>query len=227
MAFARLQIAEQKLRPRREHTVTQRDSEGVSVAWEFGQHLLGRSRRMTVEAKELQRHRLVAKGGEAGIGSEPIAELFLPDRIAVSLAPLQTFQRFTVPSHPDLYHADEAVADELVDRVVLPLGHFNNFTRERERGLHPRRYVAGEAQAEQHGEALQVCPDAGVEELFRRRQGRDCFRCSEALKLQQRVGAGEPERQFEELAVRPVCQTRDQRQAAVDIVLGFQGGRAR
>jgi hypothetical protein len=159
-------------------TVAQRDSEGVSVAWKFSQYLLGHSPRLIVEAEVLQRPNLVAKGGEAGIGSEPIAELFLPDRIAVSLALLQTFQPFTVPSHIDLCHAEDAVADEPVDRVVLPVGHCHNFVCERERWLQPRRNGAGDAKAEEHGEALQVCPDTGVEKLFRCRQGHDCFRCS-------------------------------------------------
>ena len=134
------------------------------------------SRRLVGEAEEQQRPYLEAKHGEAGIDSEPIAERLLPAGVAILLGPPQTFQRFAVLSHKDLHRAEQAVADEPVGRVVLPVRDFDDLARQGERGLYPPRHQVADAKAKEHGEALHIGPNAGVEKPLRRGQGRDRFR---------------------------------------------------
>jgi len=129
---------------------------------------------------------------------------------------LETFQCFTVLARQGLYRAEEAVADEPVGRVVLPVGDLHNLARQNERRLHLRRVPRGHAKAVEHREALQIGPNAGVNRPLRVGPGRDRFRRIEALKLLQRVAAGDLGRQFKRLPVRPIAQPWDQREAGID-----------
>ena len=79
----------------------------------------------------------------------------------------------------------------------------------------------------EHGEALQIGADAGIEELLRPGQGRDGFRRSVTLQRHERISTGDLQRQFERLAVRAICQARDQRKARIDIAVRLLMGRAR
>jgi hypothetical protein len=79
------------------------------------------------------------------IVSEPIAEQPFPVGIPISLGSLQSVQSFTIPPHGELCHTEDAVADEPVDLVVLPVGDFDKLARQGERGLDPRREELGRA----------------------------------------------------------------------------------
>src|SRR5271154_5494269 len=115
----------------------------MSVGLEFGLHLFANSRRLAEEAKAGKRPYLVAKNSKAGVECEAIAEQTLPDRIAISLGILQTFQGFAEPPHQGLCFAEEAVADKPVRRVLLPGGHFHDLASQGERRPHSPRDVVG------------------------------------------------------------------------------------
>ena len=151
------------------------------MSFEFALHLLADLRRLAEAAEGSQRPNLEAKYGEPGIVAETIAQQPFSAGVAVSLGQLQTFQRFTVLSRLELHRAKQAVADQSVGRVVLPVGDFHDLARQRERGPHLRRDVVGHPKAIKHGEALQIGADAGVEKPLRLDQGRDRFRRSVAL----------------------------------------------
>jgi hypothetical protein len=81
----------------------------------------------------------IAKGDEAGIVSEAIAQLLLSRGIAMDFGMLQVFQRLANSPHEESHRPENAVCDETVSEVVLPIGKIDNFQSQGVRGFqfHP------------------------------------------------------------------------------------------
>ena len=184
-------------------------------------------RRLIAQTKKLKCQYLPTKDQEAEIETEPVAELPVTARIAVLLDLLKNLQGFAVAPHDKQNLRQEAVSDESEHGIVLPVGDFHNLAREGERRLDPRGHVVGHAKLIQHGKALHIGAGARVKKLFGCGQGRDRFRRRRTFELEYRAGPGDVERKFERLTLRPIRQTRDQRQAGIGIVGSLDIDRAR
>ncbi len=119
---------------------------------------------------------LVAKRRQARIPAEPVAQRPLSLGVAVLAARLQARQRLTVLSGIKLQRAEQAVADQVVGRLIQPLGDFDDLTRQIERRHHARPQRIAGAKAVQDGDALQIRATPFIQHLFRLREGFERFR---------------------------------------------------
>ena len=116
------------------------------------------------------------------------------------------------------------MSDHPESRVVLPAGDLQHFACKRKGRLNLRAGMPGGAEAVESGEMLRGSPDAGVRELFRGDQRRHRFRRVESLEWTQCIRAGDQEREFARLSLRPVWQPLGQRKPRRGALVRFRMG---
>lgn len=79
----------------------------------------------------------------------------------------------------------------MVGGVMLPFRDFDHFASKVEAEFWPPYRQIREAKAKKHGEAMQVCADAGIEKPLRCGPGGDRFRRTVALEWQKSVRASD------------------------------------
>ncbi len=126
-----------------------------------------------------------------------------------------------------LVGGEHPIGDQAIGRIVLPFRDFDDLLCELERGLHSSAQRRHRAEAEQHGDALQIRADAAVEQPFRGVHHFIGLGGGDALQRHERVGARHQKRQLERVAFASFGDGGDQREPGAGMALGFHRRRLR